>query len=84
LPGLRFPVMRCFIGGKRSTQIADEIPQVFGKMLVAHLIEVIAPLFIGLHDKTKDFFACQLRHVLWFFWCSSILSVNVGEIALTR
>jgi hypothetical protein len=59
---------------------ADEIAQVFGEVLVTHLVKVIASLVIEHDDKTKHFFGVQLDRVLRFFWVASICSVNVGEI----
>src|ERR1051326_6989851 len=75
--------MLCFIGSKRPAQVAHEVAQGFEKVIEAHLIEGIAPLFIWLNDETKYFFAGQLCSVFRFSWCSSTLSVNVGEIPLT-
>jgi hypothetical protein len=80
LLGLCFPVTLCFIRGKWSSQVADEIAQVFGEVLVTHLVKVIASLVIEHDDKTKHFFGVQLDRVLRFFWVASIFSVNVGEI----
>ena len=84
LLGLFFAVMLCFIGGKWPTQIADEIAQVFRKVINAHLIEVIVSLFIGHDHQTQYFFTGQGSRVVRFLGCPSILSVNVGEIPLTR
>src|SRR5215472_9684722 len=69
--------MLCFIRGKWATQVADQIAKVFGKMLHPHLVEVIASLFIGLHDEMKHFFTGQLHGVLCH---SSLLPINALEI----
>ena len=42
--GLLVPVMLCFIGSQWAAQVANEIAQVFGKVVIAHLVEVIASL----------------------------------------
>ena len=83
LLGLCFPVMSCFVRGKWSSQVADEIPQVFRKVLRAHFIEVIAPLFIRHDHKAQHFFSGQLDSVLRFLRSASIFPVNVCEIPLT-
>jgi hypothetical protein len=75
--------MLCLVGGKWATQIADEIAQVFRKMLHTHLVEVIASLFVWHDNETKHFFDFQLYRVLRFFWVASICSVNIGEISLS-
>ena len=77
---LLLPVVLCFMSGKWRTQVADQIPQVFGEVLVTHLVKVIASLVIKHDDKTKHFFGVQLDRVSRFFWVASIFCVNVGEI----
>lgn len=72
--------MRLFIGGKWTTQVADQIAQIFGEMLIAHLIEVIAPLLIGHDHQTQHFFSSQFDRVGRFFWLASIFPVNGSEI----
>src|SRR5213080_474661 len=67
LLGLLFAVVLCFIRGKQPTQVADEI----------------ASLFIGHDHQMQHVFTGQGDGVLRFFWCSSILCVNVGEIPST-
>jgi len=74
---LLLPVVLCFMSGKWRTQVADQIPQVFGEVLASHLVKVIAPLSIWHHDETKHFFTCQGLGALWFFWVTAIFSVNV-------
>src|SRR5215472_14054133 len=80
---LLFPVMRCFVGSKRPAQVAHQIAQVFWKVLVAYLVEVITPLFIGRDHKTQHFFTGQRDSVLRFLRSASIFSVNVLEIPLS-
>ena len=75
--------MCCFIGGKRTAQVANQIPQVLGKVLIAHLVEVRASLFIGHPHETKHFFSGQLDSVLRFLTrqyntCSNPYEVPVG------
>jgi hypothetical protein len=52
---LLLPVVLCFMSGKWRTQVADQIPQVFGEVLASHLVKVIAPLFIWHHDDKLSF-----------------------------
>ena len=52
LLGEAITVTRLFVGGKWASQVADEIPQEFRKILLAHLVEVITSLFIG-HDHER-------------------------------
>ena len=77
-------VTLCFIRGKRFSQVANKIAQVFRKILIAHLVEVIASLLIRHDDQTQHFFSSQSSCVVWFLRSSSIFPVNVGEIPLTR
>jgi hypothetical protein len=65
---LLVPVMRCFVSVERTAQVADEIAQVFRKVLIAHLVEVIAPLFIWHDNKAKHFFRGQRYSVLRLLW----------------
>jgi len=55
LLGLLVPVVRCLQWSKRTNQIA----QVFRKVLIAHLVKVVAPLLIRHHDEAKPLLACQ-------------------------
>jgi len=59
LLGKAITVTLCFVGGKWASQGADEIPQVFRKILVAHLVEVLPSLFIGHDHEAKHFFTGQ-------------------------
>src|SRR5258707_9656197 len=77
------PVVLCFIEGKRTTQVANQVPQVFRKVFRAHLVKVIVPLLVRHHHETKHLFTCQRNCVLRLFWLTTIFSVNVGEIPLT-
>jgi hypothetical protein len=74
---LCFTVTLCFIGSKRASQGADGIAQVFGEVLVTHLVKVVASLFVWHDDKAKHFFTGQSRRVLWFLRCSSILPIDI-------
>jgi hypothetical protein len=53
LLGLFFPVMLCFIRGKRTAQVA----QVFREMIHTHLVEVIPSLLIGHDYEPQHFFS---------------------------
>jgi hypothetical protein len=64
-------------------QVAHQIAQVCGQILVAHLVEVRAPLFIGHDHKAQHFFSGQLSSVLRLFWFASVYSVSVLEIPLS-
>jgi len=48
------------------------IAQMFGQVLIAHLVKVIVPLFIGHDHKAKHFFSGQRYSVLQLFWCATI------------
>jgi hypothetical protein len=67
LLGLCFPVTLCFIRGTWSSQVADELAQVFGEVLLTHLLKVIASLVIKHDDKTKHFLGVQLDRVVRLF-----------------
>jgi hypothetical protein len=58
-------------------------PRYGGEVLIAHLVEVLAPLFVRHDDETKYRFRGQMHGVLWFFWRASIFPLNVLEIPLT-
>ena len=83
LLGLLSAVMLCFLWGKRSAQIANKIAQIFGLVLVPHLIEVITPLLIGHDHEPQHFFSGYCYRVLRLFWFASIFTVNVCEIPLS-
>ena len=83
LLGEAIAVTLCFIRRKRPAQLADQISQVFGKVLVAHLVEVIASLFVWHNYEAKHLFTCQGSHALWLLRCTPIFSVDVGELPAT-
>ena len=67
--------MRLFVGGKWASQVANQIPSIFGQVLHAHLLKVRASLFVELHGETKYFFTGQRDCMLRLFWMASIFSV---------
>jgi hypothetical protein len=65
--GLLIPVLRCFSGGKRTAKARPPDSLDIQEVLIAHLDEVIASLFIEHGHKAKHSFSGQRYSVLRFF-----------------